>query len=247
MSKIVRQFKNNWYKYILEMVVVISSVLIAFALSEWAAERDLKENKTELQSNLLDELEIIKSYGESKINGIQQQVDLLTNLSNGNDIGLDSIYSLSVNPNLGQRLIYPLHVLIAYIYQYAPRTDIYSSAVNNGDLFLLDGLNINRRLSSIYTAYPSQIHDIAQTEGDINSELRLHISDKYQHLFEDQKMIGRGFWNDETLMAVFDKIKTDGKIKLLFSEKIEIISNRKGTIESTIEIVDQVIEKLKLD
>ena len=180
MSKIFKHFKNNWYKYILEMVVVISSVLIAFALSEWANNRDLNDKKAELQSNLIDELKVIRQYGESKVNGIQNQVDLLTNLSNGNEIGLDSIYSLSVNPNLGQRQIYPLHILIAYI---------YSSTLNNGDLFLLDELNINRRLSTIYTSYPSQIHDIALTEGEINSELRLHISGKYQKLFENQKMI----------------------------------------------------------
>jgi type II secretory pathway pseudopilin PulG len=247
MSKIVRHFKNNWYKYILEMIVVISSVLIAFALSEWAESRDLKEKKIELQSSLLDELNVIRQYGEAKINGIQNQVDLLTIISNGNEIGLDSIYSLSVNTSSGQRQIFPLHLLMAYIYQYAPRTSVYSSALNNGDLFLLDELNVNRRLATIYTSYPSQIRDIALTEGEINSELRLHISDKYQKFFENQKMTKRGWWEDETLMAVIEKIKTDGKIKLLFAEKIEIISNKIGTLYATIGTIDDVVERLKMD
>ncbi|MBS1556095.1 MAG: hypothetical protein JSU09_14340 [Bacteroidetes bacterium] len=47
-QKIIFHLKSEWYKYFIEMVVVIFGILIAFNLEQWGAERDNKKKEIEM-------------------------------------------------------------------------------------------------------------------------------------------------------------------------------------------------------
>lgn len=188
----------------------------------------------------------VRNYSETRMEGIQRQINLISHLTSGDRIDLDSVKSYSINPGSNQRYIYPLNVLITYVYKYDPRSDVYSSAVSDGSLELLESLDINFQLASIYTAHAAQIRDISDVENDINSAIRRHISEEYHSIFETQQMTEPGWWSDETTMALFEKIRNDGSLKFLLAEKIQVIKTRQGTLRATIINIDKVIERMNV-
>ena len=62
MKEFFNHLKGNWIKYGLETGVVITGILIAFGLSEWADSRKDQSKTTELIISLQNELLQIHDY-----------------------------------------------------------------------------------------------------------------------------------------------------------------------------------------
>ena len=60
MSKVIEHLKSDWYKYLLEILVIILSILLAFWLNNWSEGLKDQKRKKELISNLRSELQIFK-------------------------------------------------------------------------------------------------------------------------------------------------------------------------------------------
>ena len=58
MNKINAHIKSEWYKYILEIFVVVIGIMVAFSLNTWKESVKLKSMEMELYSDLIQELRI---------------------------------------------------------------------------------------------------------------------------------------------------------------------------------------------
>ena len=58
MNKIKAHIKSDWYKYILEIFVVVIGIMVAFSLNNWNESVMLKTMEKQLYSDLLQELHI---------------------------------------------------------------------------------------------------------------------------------------------------------------------------------------------
>ena len=196
MKEFFNHLKGNWIKYGLETGVVITGILIAFGLSEWADSRKDQSKTTELIISLQNELLQIHDYAFRRKSSVQNQIDLIRYVMTSSTIRMDSISKLSRNLfSTRDDTVYhekhPIDYLATYIVSYEPRTGVYTTSLNDGSLGLLENLNINHSLSTIYTNNPEQFANIDGTEISINKSLRDHISTKYQKHFEGGVL---GYW-----------------------------------------------------
>lgn len=58
MNKIFTHIKSEWYKYVLEIIVVVIGIMVAFSLNNWKESINLKTIERQLYSDLLQELRI---------------------------------------------------------------------------------------------------------------------------------------------------------------------------------------------
>jgi hypothetical protein len=102
MRKIIEHLKNEWYKYILEIVVVIVGVLIAFSLGSWNEGRKTRALEQNYYCKLLEDInqdadQILEHIqeNESRIRNSNKLIQLLQT-KNPNRIDLVNIQRLSI-------------------------------------------------------------------------------------------------------------------------------------------------------
>ena len=57
MKKILSHLNTNWYKYLLELIVITAGVLGAFALNNWNEDRKIQALEKKYFTNLKNDLE----------------------------------------------------------------------------------------------------------------------------------------------------------------------------------------------
>lgn len=93
MKKILKHLGEDWYKYVLELIVITAGILGAYALNNWNEERKAAIEEQEILKQLYDDFQNSKIQSEKliadesqdiwKLNaalGAQEQVDSLFNL-----------------------------------------------------------------------------------------------------------------------------------------------------------------------
>lgn len=68
MGRIVNHLKSEWYKYVLEIIVLILGILIAFNLDQWSDSRNSKK----------DEIEILKDFKRNLSADLQEMREIIS-------------------------------------------------------------------------------------------------------------------------------------------------------------------------
>ncbi len=67
MKKIIKTLKRKWAEYLLEIIVIVIGILIAFALNNWNEERKTKNLEKAYLVSFLDDLKADKFYYKSQM------------------------------------------------------------------------------------------------------------------------------------------------------------------------------------
>jgi len=86
MKKLINHLKKDWYKYVLEVIVIIIGILGAYALDNWNESRKDGKKEREILNDLVENLEI-------NIRTIESDIENLYKLDRSSEIILSSIYN----------------------------------------------------------------------------------------------------------------------------------------------------------
>ena len=70
MKKILEHLKSDWYKHVLEILVVVIGIMVAFSLNNWNESKKENKQEREYYGDLLEELrtDLLEIQGNSRYN-----------------------------------------------------------------------------------------------------------------------------------------------------------------------------------
>ena len=221
-------------KYLLyaigEILLVVIGILIALQVNNWNIEKKSERKAEELAKNLLQELRGVKRLMDNQLGIVENQRKLIRYLINTDEIQMDTVLSLSMSS--GNLKVDPINFIFSHIMYFNPRGSIYSSAINEGTLVLIESKEIIKDLGTVYTMSEKRSSEHVKRENLINDRIQEHISDKYQDLFNSAKLKNvLGAWDDTTTIKVLEKISTDGKLRYLLSAKLQMLQFKYGSLK----------------
>ena len=105
MKKILTHLATDWYKYLLELIVITAGVLGAFALNNWNEQaKESKEEKVIL-SQMLEDLAKSKSLSEAYIKIEENRIAILT-AALGDADQVDSLWSSNNSNSLAKEVFW---------------------------------------------------------------------------------------------------------------------------------------------
>ena len=134
--------KINWKDHLVNLIVVILGITIAFWLNNWAeSSKAKKQERVYLESLLKDikddiyEIEYIKNYSESQISSINR----LVSFSVGRPVPKDSIMNDIFK--------------IQYSLSFTPQNVTYESLTSSGKLDLIREFDMRNQMLELYNQY----------------------------------------------------------------------------------------------
>ncbi len=108
MKKLLKHFKRNWHKYLLEILVVVVGVLIAFSLNNWNENNKIRQLEKATLTEISDALETDLSQLQNWIKIKQlQDTNVLTMV---NYLKYDSVGEKDINNTWQSGFLRPLYV-----------------------------------------------------------------------------------------------------------------------------------------
>jgi hypothetical protein len=143
LRKIFNHLKSKWYRYVIEIIVVISGILIAYNLEQWSGSRN----------NQKKEIEILKDFKR----GLTADLDLMHTII---DMHEYSIHSSKIILNVIQDNL-PYHDSLDVCFAYTHTFSTFSGRVGpieqlkNNNLTIVSNDTLRLKIISMYDeAYP---------------------------------------------------------------------------------------------
>lgn len=227
-----------------EILLVIIGILLALQVNNWNIARKNNMVVQELSTDLLNELRGVKRLANNRLEGIEKQQKLTQYLINHEDFQMDSVLQLSSSSQIP---IDPLNFLFTFRFHFNPRTDIYNSAINEGTLALIESKDISYKLNTAFTMSEKRVAEHVLAENKVNALINEHIAHEHQDLFISGTLQNSfGAWDEALTQSILSKISTDGKLRYLLSNKLQILQFKQGDLKyRIIPTIDAAITQLE--
>ncbi len=224
MKKILETLKQKWAEYLLETIVIIVGILVAFTLNNWNADRVAIENEQELLANIIEDLST----------DYQMTMELLQKVKRRQEIHLQ-LYNESIMENITEKSD-------AYSSEIVETTDIISVTWDNHKNSI-EKIS-NREVRSELNKYFSNHYILLKYTEDLNEAilnlfrpyLRRHEIINLEAVFEsnpDQDDIDRlNFFHSDKLQSKFGTKEFNMLIAELFLSTQDVIQSLKIILES---------------
>jgi hypothetical protein len=235
MKNILRHLKSDWYRYVLETLVVIVGILIAFSLNNWNEERKERLLEEQLKKNLYNELIDVLAYNKEVLSSeFDIQIQHLNHLLS--DEGREFNYEDFINQT-GDYWAVKKFSLITYVLSYTafydPNFKYYKSAVNDGSISILKDKEFVNDLEFIYINGPARIDRLYNKEVELNQEIQRYISHKYPEIFTNKSIVN-AIWSNDTTRELLEKIANDGTYRFLLQLKMSSLKSKRFIMDSHI-------------
>lgn len=232
----MKLFKGNWKKYIYDSIVIIGSILIAFAIDAWWTDKSNLKQKEALLINLKQDFE------ESKV-----QLDQLKFNHNKIEKNVETLLIWSDKESLSEANIMQFDSILGAIWWrqvYDPQMGTLESILSLGRFDIIG----NKKLLSELTKWASLIKDLNEVE---NSKIEHFYNFIYPYLSSRTKLKDLDKGVPRKVSWIHEKTDT---YKLLKDEKFQNllymhwvlqwnvniqIPNIENTLESILEMTNQ--------
>ena len=209
---------KNISRYIIEFVVIVLSISISFFLENKRIENETKNRARLIKINLKNELNNANAYLQSRDKAYSMDLDFLNALLK-KEVDLDSLYSLGLD-GAGY------YNSICFWRNFNPPRAIYSSLVSDGEINLIEGIEIKELLHRIYVLSPEYLN--VHIEGDKRAaiEIESYLIYNYPSFFNNGlvtndnikilKELRRIVFDDDTLIALLKRkqLRMDSKLSV---------------------------------
>lgn len=138
MKKIFNHFRDDWYKYVLELIVITAGILGAFALNSW----------NESVGNRERSLKLLKSL---KTEFLTNQKQLSIVMGNHLDVERSSaalLRSINKNEPMSEDSLKYHFVQISDTWTFDPQNSVLRSSISSGDIHLIENDSLLMHLFS---------------------------------------------------------------------------------------------------
>ena len=213
-----------------EIVLVMIGILLALQVNNWNEENKARAQEKTLKVNLI---ESVRSAGldadlfiESEESNIQVLEHMLKNWENLSYDDIENQFRPFQNNNFS-----PLYNLSGYSQFYDPETDIYSTAVNDGSISIIQDKDLLQLLHRLYNYVVPRVNELMEEEYTLSRSINEHIAVRYETLFlessiVDSTIIRPRLWTEETYQKLFTEMSNDGVLKYKLSQRIEFKRSR---------------------
>ena len=168
-----------------EIVLIVVGILIALQISNWNETRKNEQLGEELTKKLYAEMLETHAYSLGKLDELQLQAHTIeTFLNEGENMDKEA---LKQKMSDGEAL--PWNGISAYVFQvsinYVPPHSVYSAAVNDGSIALVDNQEFQFLLEEIYINRPEEMKDQYIRETRISDDLRVLMARNYSDRFHE--------------------------------------------------------------
>jgi hypothetical protein len=143
MKKIIDHLKADWYKYLLEGIVITAGILGAFSLGEWRENRNNRLLESEYYL-------LLKSELVSDTLNIVQLIEELSKSNDGFEILIDNINEEILLP---EDSVLTLYLPMFYIGIFKARTETFESIKSSGHLSLIRNFEIKHGYYNLLSNY----------------------------------------------------------------------------------------------
>lgn len=155
--------KKYLIKYLLEFFVIVLGISISFWLNQLSEEKEIKQQKSILLSNLLLEVEEIEKYCTDRLKIWNQDVQIFSKLLEEN-LDVEEIEKLAISKS---RVEYNL----IYYRDFSPPINRYISAVNTGDLKYIDSQETIDALTRLHNQNINMVLSTVEYEKLLKTKL----------------------------------------------------------------------------
>lgn len=176
MKKIFDHLANDWYKYLLELIVITAGVLGAFMLNSWKENLELEAKETELlleiRDNLEKDIETMNERMETQLDLINSIEQLIMHLEAGKP------YHDSLNNDFFRPIMLEF---------YSVTNGGFESLLSQG-LHFIDSKSIRKAVNEYYTVSTTNFNEVLQAFN--GAAYSGSVSDFYKHNFRRVSSFG---------------------------------------------------------
>jgi len=144
MNKINAHIKSDWYKYIIEIFVVVIGIMVAFSLNNWKESVMLKTMEMQLYSDLIQELHIDLDEIQDVLNDNNRY---LSRFNNASEIILTDM-QMQLADTIGVTALE-----LANFSDFNKRESAYEVLASSGKLDMVTNKNVLRQLQQLGILY----------------------------------------------------------------------------------------------
>jgi len=140
MKKILNHLASDWYKYLLELIVITAGILGAFMLNGWKESLDNRSEEVRILKGLKEEFEV-------NLKEVERNIELNTMAVESSILMVELIRSAEpfANQNYFDSLMYSSYMFGTFDAQ----TGLVEEVISSGKLSVLSDADLRNRLTSI--------------------------------------------------------------------------------------------------
>jgi hypothetical protein len=228
MKNLLNHIKEEWYKYVLEIIVIVGSILGAFGLESWDEDMKLRNNEKQILIELKTELENNKIYLDTALNFHKTSHDHCLSILNIFNEGPTGYSNNEIDSLLS-------HIGIQRTFD--SRHGYLKSIISSGQINYLQ----NHELITLISQYEDHVEDAIEFILPINSfflsqmlpELSMYYSRSSPHRLK------RGFWSLIPLSTLESYLAQWSVILRHTYEEEKVLLS---TIEEMISLIEKELE-----
>ena len=189
--------KKYLIKYSLEFLVIVLGISVSFYLDKIRKDGDNDTLSIIIYQNLLNEINEIEKYAESREFAFTKDLESLIALKNPRISG-DSLIKLEKAKKF---------ILASFLnYRgFSPPNSVYKSIVGDGNLKYLQSINLKKELNEMHNTHFNLIDSNVGDESDARKKIIEHIQIKYPKIYlNGQFKYERGSKFYNKLKSIFD-------------------------------------------
>ena len=184
-------------KYSLEFLVIVLGISVSFYLDKIRKDGDNDTLSIIIYQNLLNEINEIEKYAESREFAFTKDLESIIALKNPRISG-DSLIKLEKAKKF---------ILASFLnYRgFSPPNSVYKSIVGDGNLKYLQSINLKKELNEMHNTHFNLIDSNVGDESDARKKIIEHIQIKYPKIYlNGQFKYERGSEFYNKLKSIFD-------------------------------------------
>ncbi len=211
--------KLNWKYALVEILIVIIGVSIAFLLNNWATDRkDLQTERLYLKNIVLD-LQTDIAHLDSNANEINKQLQIV-----------QQVFPFLGKPDTVRDTVFMKVFQLASLVEFIPEDATYQALINSGDLKLIRSFTLRAKIASHYANYR-------------------HLQSDYERQEIFNKMyLGDFFMDKVDYMKVYQRdysFMDEPKLRNILLSLKGILQLKLNTTESAKQRCEQLLENIE--
>lgn len=182
-KKLNRNFKIDWQSKIVDLLIVIVGISIAYKLNTW---------NESLQSNIEFKNYLESFYEENSTN--MSQLNSALEFSKTHQSNIDTLQKILLSGNYKDSRIENLSASLMIITSYSPSTTTMENIIASGEFELIKNIELRKRIIKTYNAYKNT----KQLENLMNDYVNQYVTPYFfEHVrFSNFSSLGSEFIED---------------------------------------------------